>query len=122
MSVKIQFKKKVKQNVVNQDGERLFTRAYEFKRDGKTAILQTSQANKLINKKVDELVKKDKRKVTETSLIQIVYILEWDDYANGKIRRYNEGVYMPSFTNFGSIDIDDEELNRVKGFLINYFV
>ena len=111
--------KEKKQNVKNRN-KYVYSRKYNFIKEGKKYLPDADKANEIITKKINKL--KRRGKINDNTELQIIYILQYNIPISGKIFKLSDAIYYPSDREggFGSIDMITEEF-FVKSVIINYF-
>mmetsp|Transcript_20837 Transcript_20837/g.34218 ORF Transcript_20837/g.34218 Transcript_20837/m.34218 type:complete len:129 (+) Transcript_20837:65-451(+) len=111
--------KERKQNIKKRN-KFLYTRRYDFKKEGKKYLPDATTANEIIARKINKL--KNRGKINDDTEIQVVYILQYNIPISGRITTLGDGVHYPSNRQegFGSIDLHRDDF-FIQSVLINYF-
>lgn len=119
--IKMKFIKRVKQNI-KKGTKNMYSRRYDFMKNNQNIMIDDETANKFIKQKIKEQVKKTKRKLTDDTEIQLLYVLDDDEVVVSYMSKPTK-ILFPSKRNdnFGSIDLT-EKLTNIKGVVIHYFI
>ena len=113
-------KKKEKKQNIKKRNKYMYSRKYNFTKEGKQYLPDADKANEIITKKINKL--KRRGKITNDTELQIIYILQYNIPVSGKIFELKAGIYYPSDreAGFGSLDMIKGDF-FVKSVIINYF-
>ena len=113
-------KQKEKKQNIKKRNKYMYSRKYNFTKEGKKYLPDADKANEIITKKINKL--KRRNKIKNDTEMQIIYILQYNIPVSGKIFKLSDGIYYPSDreAGFGSIDMIKEDF-FVKSVILNYF-